>query len=80
MPLAPAVNIDTIIQRHQSCSAPGGSTTLTMTALSLKSISPITVTYQRQRTESWNVQVGLSDLQGFDRDDDNKFQLRLTQR
>src|SRR5688500_15122389 len=46
VPLNPAVNdTDTIIQRHNTVSAPGGSTPLTMTALSLKSTGPITVTF-----------------------------------
>jgi hypothetical protein len=61
VPLNPSVNdIDTIIQRHQTVSVPGGTTTLTMTALSLKSVSPITVTYSNGDTEDWDVKVGLS--------------------
>ena len=61
VPLNPAVNdIDTIIQRHNTVSAPGGSTPLTMTALSLKSTSPITVTYGNGSTQTWDVKVGLS--------------------
>ena len=61
VPLNPAVSdTDTIIQRHQTVSAPGGSTQLTMTGLSLRSTSPITVTYGNGTTESWNVTVGLS--------------------
>ncbi|HEX7335489.1 MAG TPA: hypothetical protein VF290_28605 [Pyrinomonadaceae bacterium] len=61
VPLNPSVNdIDTIIQRHNTVSAPGGSTPLTMTALSLKSVSPITVTYSNGSTENWDVKVGLS--------------------
>lgn len=59
--LNPAVSeTDTIIQRHQTVSAPGGSTALTMTALSLKSTAPITVTYTNGTTETWDVKVGLS--------------------
>ncbi len=61
VPLAPGSNVDTIIQRHNSVSGPGGSTPITMTGLSLISSSPITVTYQNNTTEQWNMQVGLSD-------------------
>lgn len=60
VPLSGGSDVDTIIQRHQTVSAPGGSTQLTMTGLSLKSINPITVTYSGGGTESWNVQVSLS--------------------
>ena len=63
VPLNPPSEVDTIIQRHQSVSAPGGSTTLTMTALSLKSSAPITVQFNNGTTtwtEQWNVHVGLS--------------------
>ena len=64
VPLNPAVSqVDTIIQRHQSVAAAGGSTNLTMTGLSLKSINPITVNFNNGSTtwtEQWNVQVGLS--------------------
>src|SRR4029079_2838346 len=61
VPLNPAVSdTDTIIQRHQTVSGPGGSTPLTMTALNLKATAPITVTYSNGSTESWNVTVGLS--------------------
>jgi hypothetical protein len=59
VPLSAGSNVDTVIQRHQAVSAPGGSTTLTMTGLSLRSINPITVTYSG-RTELWDVKVGLS--------------------
>ena len=59
--LNPAVSeTDTIIQRHQTVFGPGGSTPLTMTALSLKSSAPITVTYSNGSTETWDVKVGLS--------------------
>lgn len=61
VPLGSGSNIDTVIQRHQTVSAPGGSTTLTMTGLSLESMTPITVSYSNNTTESWNVRVGLSD-------------------
>ena len=61
VPLNPAVSdTDTIIQRHQTVSAPGGSTQLTMTGLSLRSTSPITVTYGNGSTQTWDVKVGLS--------------------
>lgn len=60
VPLTSGSNVDTIIQRHSAVQAPGGSTALTMTGLSLKSINPITVTYSNNSTELWNVKVGLS--------------------
>ena len=64
VPLNPAVSdTDTIIQRHQTVSGPGGSTSLTMTALSLKGTAPINVTFNNGSqtwTEAWNVAVGLS--------------------
>jgi hypothetical protein len=60
VPLSGGSNVDTIIQRHQTVSAPGGSTQLTMTGLSLRSINPITVTYSGGGTESWSAQVSLS--------------------
>jgi hypothetical protein len=60
VPLSAGSNVDTIIQRHQSVAGPGGSTGITMTGLSLKSTSPITVTYSNNTTETWNVKVGLS--------------------
>ncbi|HEX2271897.1 MAG TPA: hypothetical protein VHH35_20305 [Pyrinomonadaceae bacterium] len=64
VPIDPGVSdVDTVIRRHQSVSAPGGSTPLTMTALSLEGISSITVTYSNNTTEQWNVRVGLSDYQ-----------------
>ena len=50
---------DTIIQRHNTVSAPGGSTPLTMTALNLKSVSPITVTFSNGSTQT-DVKVNLS--------------------
>lgn len=61
VPLAPGSEVDTVIQRHQTVSAPGGSTSLTMTGLSLKSMSPIKVTYLGGGEEFWNVAVSLSD-------------------
>jgi len=59
--LAPGSETDTIIQRHQTVSGPGGSTALTMTALSLKSIGSITVTFNNGTpSQQWDVAVGLS--------------------
>ncbi|HKU77838.1 MAG TPA: hypothetical protein VJR02_28245 [Pyrinomonadaceae bacterium] len=58
VPLAPPSNIDTIIERKNTIPV-GGTTPIQMTALSLKSINPITVHYASS-TESWNVFVGLS--------------------
>ena len=60
VPLGPGSNVDTVIQRHSPVSGPGGSTGLTMTGLSLRSINPIKVTYSNNSVEYWNVQVGLS--------------------
>lgn len=60
VPLPGQGNIDTIIHRDQNVTVPG-STTIRMTALSLKSINPITVNYCcGGAPESWNVFVGLS--------------------
>jgi hypothetical protein len=62
VPLNPAVNdTDTIIHRNQDVFTPG-STTITMTALNLKGINPITVSYLDGHTESWNMAVNLSSL------------------
>jgi len=62
VPLNPAVSdTDTIIHRNQDVFTPG-STTITMTALNLQSINPITVSYTDGHTESWNVKVNLSDV------------------
>lgn len=60
VPLSTDSEIDTIIQRHQTITGPGGSTQLTMTALSLRSSHPITVTYSSGASEAWNLKVGLS--------------------
>ena len=61
VPLNPAVSdTDTIIHRNQDVFTPG-STTLTMTGLSLRSINPITVTYTGGAQEAWTVKVNLSD-------------------
>jgi hypothetical protein len=62
VPLQPLVNdIDTVIHRNQDVLTPG-STTITMTALNLKSINPITVSYSDGHTETWDVKVNLSDV------------------
>jgi hypothetical protein len=63
VPLSAGSDVDTIIQRHQTVSAPGDSTQLTMTGLSLKSTNAITVSYSGGGTESWNMEVGLSQFQ-----------------
>ncbi|HEU4766431.1 MAG TPA: hypothetical protein VFS77_03625 [Pyrinomonadaceae bacterium] len=54
--------VDTVIHRNNDVWVPG-STTIKITALSLVSINPITVTYSDRPAESWSVAVGLSDLQ-----------------
>ena len=62
VPVNPAVSdTDTIIHRNQDVLTPG-STTITMTALNLNSINPITVSYTDGHTENWNVRVNLSDV------------------
>ena len=61
-PLAPGTgdDTDTIIHRNQDVVTPG-STTITMTALNLKSISAITVTYSDGTpSQQWDVKVNLS--------------------
>lgn len=61
VPLAPGSNVDTVIQRHQTVSAPGGSTALTMTGLSLRGMGPITVTFNNGTpSQQWDVAVSLS--------------------
>jgi hypothetical protein len=63
VPLNPQVNDnDTVIHRNQNVFTPG-TTTITMTALNLKSINPITVSYNDGHTEDWTVKVNLSTLQ-----------------
>ena len=62
VPIPGQGDIDTIIHRNQDVFTPG-NTTITMTALSLKSINPITVSYCcGGGPESWNVSVSLSDF------------------
>ena len=62
VPINPAVsNTDTIIRRNQDVFTPG-STTISMTALNLQSINPITVSYTDNHTETWTVKVNLSDV------------------
>ena len=60
VPLGPESNVDTVIERLATVSGPGGSTGITMNALSLKASTPITVTYQNNSTETWDMFVGLS--------------------
>lgn len=59
VPLPNQGDIDTIVRRNSNVVVPG-STSIQMTALSLKSISPITVTYSGGGSESWVVFVNLS--------------------
>lgn len=61
VPIPGQGDIDTIIHRNNDVFAPG-STTITMTALSLKGINPITVTYTGGGSETWTVRVNLSDV------------------
>ncbi|HET8783115.1 MAG TPA: hypothetical protein VFM63_11900 [Pyrinomonadaceae bacterium] len=60
-PLSGASDIDTIIARNDDVNVPG-TTSLTMTGLSLDSISPLTITYANGTTEQWNMHVSLSAL------------------
>jgi hypothetical protein len=63
VPLNPSVSdTDTIIHRNTDVFTPG-STTITMTALNLQSINPITVSYSDGHSESWTVKVNLSSVQ-----------------
>ena len=59
--LGPLSDIDTIISRNEDVTVPG-TTSLTMTGLSLESTSPITITYADGTTENWKMHVGLSAL------------------
>jgi len=61
VPIPGEGDTDTIIHRNQSVIVPG-TTSLTMTALSLKSINSITVSYSDRPSEQWTVRVGLSSL------------------
>lgn len=61
VPLGPGSDVDTVIHRNQDVYTPG-TTSLTMTGLSLKSINPIKVTYSGGAQEDWNVEVRLSTL------------------
>jgi len=54
--------VDTVIHRNNDVWVPG-STSIRITALSLGSINPITVSYSDRPSELWSVAVGLSDLQ-----------------
>lgn len=61
VPLAPGSEVDTVIQRNQTVFSAGGSTSLTMTGLSLKAITPLTITFSNGTpAQQWNMQVGLS--------------------
>jgi hypothetical protein len=57
--LSEGSQIDTIIHRNDDVNVPG-TTSLTMTGLSLESIGNITITYANGTTENWKMQVGLS--------------------
>lgn len=61
VPLSPLSQIDTVISRNEDVTVPG-TTSLTMTQLSLASISPITIHYSDGTQEDWDVHVGLSAL------------------
>jgi hypothetical protein len=52
-------DIDTIIHRNQTVTVPG-TTSLTMTGLSLDSINAIKITYANGSSEDWDMHVGLS--------------------
>ncbi len=60
-PLTTGSDIDTIIARNDDVNVPG-TTSLTMTGLSLDSISPLTITYANGTTEQWSMHVSLSAL------------------
>jgi hypothetical protein len=60
-PLTTGSDIDTIISRNDDVNVPG-TTSLTMTGLSLDSISPLTITYANGTTEQWKMHVSLSAL------------------
>src|ERR671927_1003191 len=63
VPLSQGSDVDTIIERSATVQAPGGSTPVAMTALSLKASSPLVITFnngQSTWTESWEMTVGLS--------------------
>jgi hypothetical protein len=61
VPIPGQGDVDTIIHRNNDVFTPG-STTINMTALNLKGINPITVTYSGGGSETWTVRVNLSDL------------------
>jgi len=62
VPVNPSVSdTDTVIHRNSDVITPG-STTISMTALNLAGINPITVSYTDNHTESWTVKVNLSDV------------------
>lgn len=61
VPLNPGSNVDTVITRNQTVFQAGGSTSLTMTGLSLRAITPLTITfYNGTAPQQWNMTVGLS--------------------
>jgi hypothetical protein len=58
-PLSSGSDIDTIIHRNQTVTVPG-TTSLTMTGLSLDSINALKITYANGSSEDWDMHVGLS--------------------
>jgi len=60
VPLGPGSNVDTVIHREIDVTFAGGSTPITMTGLSLKSINPLKINYAGGGFEYWDMQVGLS--------------------
>lgn len=61
VPLGPGSNVDTVIWRQQTVQSAGGSTALQMTGLSLKAITPLTITFNNGTSpQQWNMTVGLS--------------------
>jgi hypothetical protein len=59
VPLGAGSDTDTVIARNDDVNVPG-TTSLTMTGLSLDSISPLTITYANGTTEQWKMHVSLS--------------------
>jgi hypothetical protein len=59
VPLGAGSDTDTVISRNDDVNVPG-TTSLTMTGLSLDSISALTITYANGTTEQWKMHVSLS--------------------
>ncbi|HEU4713934.1 MAG TPA: hypothetical protein VFS76_20375 [Pyrinomonadaceae bacterium] len=61
VPLVAGSTVDTVIERQATVWSAGGSTPIVMTGLSLKSTTPITVTFDNGTpAQQWDVAVGLS--------------------